>query len=104
MESTNGMALMHVGLAGRFAFNRTALRSSVNKQFEMRAPYNPYLLGNTPLETLSLAQIPMMMSILAKKDTESPNALQIAKKDTEKKVPRRPRHPPVESTNLLLKF
>ncbi len=41
MESTNGMALMNVGRAGRFAFNRTALRSSVNKQFERRKVADP---------------------------------------------------------------
>ncbi len=35
LASTNGMALMNVDRAGRFAFNRTALRSPVYNQFEM---------------------------------------------------------------------
>ncbi len=33
--------MMNVGRAGRFVFNRTALRSFVNKQFEMRRVIAP---------------------------------------------------------------
>ena len=80
MASTNGKALMNVDRAGRFAFNRIALRSPVYNQFEMCrvSAYGPSSCNKRPYGFGP--KFPTFPSRIVPKDGEG------AKKDAEKKV------------------
>ena len=80
MASTNGKALMNVDRAGRFAFNRIALRSPVYNQFEMcpRSAYGPSSCNKRPYGFGP--KFPTFPRRIVPKDGEG------AKNDAEKKV------------------
>ncbi len=93
MASTNGKALMNVDRAGRFAFNRTALRSPVYNQFEMcpRPAYGEPSSCNKRRFGFGGPKFPTDFPRRTKFPTDFPRRIvpkdgEGAKKDAEKKV------------------